>query len=735
MQISVSREDRSQFSASAKYLLIGAYLLSVIVRAFIASKFGAPKSVNGDEDVYISLAQSIFRNHSLFFKGSLFDFSSLLYPLYLSMGYLFYRPDAMIFMFRIMGIVSMSLAVFPSYWLAKDLTGDSQRAFLIAVLSIIIPEMVLSFWILSEVLYYPLIILGLFLVYRSINNQTRDVKTSILLGISAFLVYYSKELGSAFVVSCILFFAIGALFEKDKSKAFLCLASGLFAFIAMYIGSRFLHDILRGREPGGIAYANVILVVKNAIHNISSFYDFCINILNGLAYYTFNTLVGLLFFPVIFVYGNIKNLEKTNGTFARFIALLYLITILQVVIIYVMEGGVSVVPQRVHFRYLFPFTIPIFALFASLEIRKLRLTGRTIMIGLFFFSYMLFFPHYLSRRMGSPIDASRLNPISVMLNEYFSNDRRIGFLGLEYFVSFSILAVLVFIFWQRKIDFRRTRRALLVTMFGVMIILSFSETLLTKKYDVASGSPSYDVEFKKISRLVYDNKSPIAYLASLPNQNLRKELLGNYLYNQMERIVYVPGQFEYPLATRIKYVVIPKNDIVMPYDSLRLIDSKSKMFDLYEEIGSENILKLQKQASKVSDIGKVLEGLREIKDEDSAKIDSYNGNLYDKRIPIVIEKAKSAGLALIGWAVDKAARGPGSSIYLWINNSYYEAEYGLSRLDVARLFKIPKYEKTGFKLVLSLGSLREGEYKARLVVMSETARYYYTSSEYDILIK
>ena len=109
-----------------------------------------------------------------------------------------------------------------------------------------------------------------------------------------------------------------------------------------------------------------------------------------------------------------------------------------------------------------------------------------------------------------------------------------------------------------------------------------------------------------------------------------------------------------------------------------------------------------------------------------AKIDTVDGTAVTDEVATV---SADAPVVIRGWALDSAARAPGSTVYLWIDERYtYRAVYGDERPDVAATTGIAATE-VGFAATLPPGMLTPREHTLTVVVVAADGRSYGVSPQ------
>jgi hypothetical protein len=94
-------------------------------------------------------------------------------------------------------------------------------------------------------------------------------------------------------------------------------------------------------------------------------------------------------------------------------------------------------------------------------------------------------------------------------------------------------------------------------------------------------------------------------------------------------------------------------------------------------------------------------------------------------------------LTLSGWAVDREASGPASSVYINVDGQQdLRAEYGQDRLDVAVFFHRPAYRHSGFAAALPVEGLGLGTHLLRLKILSvDRQQYYWSEHTWTVYIR
>lgn len=85
-------------------------------------------------------------------------------------------------------------------------------------------------------------------------------------------------------------------------------------------------------------------------------------------------------------------------------------------------------------------------------------------------------------------------------------------------------------------------------------------------------------------------------------------------------------------------------------------------------------------------------------------------------------------LVFYGWAVDRIAEDVSGGVYIILDGKKYKAEYGIERIDVARIYNNLSYQYSGFKLSLSADVFTKGKHTMHLRIMTKNRKAFYRST-------
>lgn len=90
-----------------------------------------------------------------------------------------------------------------------------------------------------------------------------------------------------------------------------------------------------------------------------------------------------------------------------------------------------------------------------------------------------------------------------------------------------------------------------------------------------------------------------------------------------------------------------------------------------------------------------------------------------------IKIAQSDALMMSGWAIDTQSKAAAGGVEIIVDGTAFAADYGLKREEIAKYFRNPACEKSGFKLDLPISSMAApGAHQLSLrVIMKDTSGY------------
>ncbi len=168
------------------------YLAAVVLYGILVSCFTATVHIRVDEELYLALAKSFHYEKRFMAGGIPVNYSCVLYSMLISVAYYFYAPERILYVMRLFNVCVMCSSVFPVWLLADRLLGNRRQAVRFGAVSLFLPCLFNSAYIMQEVLSYPLFLWAVYLTYRSVEIwQEEDRISFALTGMSALFAVLS----------------------------------------------------------------------------------------------------------------------------------------------------------------------------------------------------------------------------------------------------------------------------------------------------------------------------------------------------------------------------------------------------------------------------------------------------------------------------------------------------------------------------------------------------------------
>ena len=303
--------------------LIFWYLLFVIVK-FILSYFVFAPSAFGDEYIHAKAARSFF--YSLNFGDSYNGFwDEPLYPLTISVSYIFNDMEVVYIVMKLINTVLSSLVIFPTWFLSKEFISKEKALAVAIVVSLIPPMFSFSPFIMTENLFFPLFLFSVFFIYKSFISPS--YKWDILSGIFVSLTILTRMIG-LILIPAIFGLWILSKFNKENilqtNKKFVLflffiLTMSPWIYIKATTSSEFGADDLIGKY---------VLNTLNAVGSKNQSYPYFRLIPKFFVYSGYLILSSLIIFFLHSIYAFKKIKENYNLFILAFLYLFLLIFIL-----------------------------------------------------------------------------------------------------------------------------------------------------------------------------------------------------------------------------------------------------------------------------------------------------------------------------------------------------------------------------------------------------------------------
>ena len=394
-----------------RYVLISFYFFFCVLR--VASAFIAAKTpvIMPDSALYMHLSRSIFEKGALLFRGQPIRYEYILYPLFLAPLQLLPESVSLFRAAQVANVLVMHLAVFPAYSLARDLTGSHGKGLFTALLMMLMPDFLITQYIMAESLAFPLIITACYAFYKAYGSPF-SLGKGVLWGGLGFMLYMLKP---GFVVIPACFFALllwDSLRGRNMERLYQALAGvlSMLGFVGLF--TVFLRYGLHMSSEQSTLYGSQTHPLTLA-HLLQMF--------NGLFMYGAFVPLAFAFFPVYLPAAHVRSFEGKERQLLKTVLFSLVALVLGTVyVIYYDElHGGDPYSARVHVRYvaaLFPVLMA-YTLSPALDGKRMN-TKLFILLAFSFVCLIRLDGQALLSGNNYPVDAMLLTAASAQTSEF-----------------------------------------------------------------------------------------------------------------------------------------------------------------------------------------------------------------------------------------------------------------------------------------------------------------------------
>lgn len=366
------------------------YIMFVLIYGVIASLFTSTVHIDVDEELYLEMARSFHYEGRFALGGELINYSCILYSMLISLAYFFYAPEHILLIMRLIGVLTMTSAIFPIWLLSKKILVNAKAAFKITIFCMLLPFMFDSAYIMQEVLSYPLFLWVLWFLLCAVEKEA--YKDYFLCALFSVLCFFSKTY--LFFIPVIFNLVEGmdillhrhdnGIAHKVKKLIVYDITYAIF-FAAIYFGSYMINDFVKGTNHYSSQFSHLFPISMATI-----VCGICCCIFY-MAFFIVNT--GMIpFAALIQKQENVSGYKKKFWNYV-FFSILFLVFEIVFMIVLTEEGNV-LIPHKYLFRYFQIFCIPLLLAFLSSEKvfennrKQWLLTGASCGITIFYWCMM-----------------------------------------------------------------------------------------------------------------------------------------------------------------------------------------------------------------------------------------------------------------------------------------------------------------------------------------------------------
>ncbi len=327
------------------------FFISFFIRGYL-SDFPKKMVIYQDELRYLELARSIFHGKGLMVHNSPLGYQKILYSIVIMPALLFQSPDMQIRAIGWINSMIMASAVFPTYALAKRILKKELWIHIVLVVWITLPVFTSTVYFMSEVLFFPLSLWIVYIVYLLIQRDSYKlrVRLNIVLGIVFYAAYLNKEIALYYLLAYLVVRAgYMVMYPKERIKECICLGSMLAAFLLLFIGMKLTFFYGMGNSYNQMGLDAILSVPKLIYLAYGFIYDLLFAV---LAMGVFTVLI-----PIASIY---KQQNDRQRQYMVFLLCALLIGCAAIAYTITVREDYPRRSPRQHLRYLEPLAVPFF---------------------------------------------------------------------------------------------------------------------------------------------------------------------------------------------------------------------------------------------------------------------------------------------------------------------------------------------------------------------------------------
>lgn len=318
-----------------------------------------------DELRYYDIARSLFNGDGLSIRNLPSDFQKIAYSLVIMP---FFAIQDTVFRLKAIGagnIVIMNLSVIFMWLICSELQLNRRTKCCIAFFTAIWPDMMYSMTYMSEVLYWPLTVIFLYLWL--VNERRQSYILAVILGFLCYFMYLTKEIALSFILAYVSYVIIypvlnymladdrknRTLKEFFSKRKFMLLCAFIVAFVICYtvVKMTFFSGLGNSYNQTGL---KAIMSPYNFMYMIYAFF-----------YYVASILVASLIIPAVFPVINFRFMNENSRKLFCYVILWGLVT--SAAVVYTVAGryNLGYVAPEISLRYYGSFFVVLLAIFFS----------------------------------------------------------------------------------------------------------------------------------------------------------------------------------------------------------------------------------------------------------------------------------------------------------------------------------------------------------------------------------
>lgn len=366
----ISKNNATERNTVKILLLI--FLIGVLGHSIIGL-FDKAITVYPDELRYYQIARNIYQGKGLMIRGIGTDFQKIAYALILAPFFGIKNAAFRVIVISCINSILMMLTIFPIWKIGEILKLDKKVRFVISIAFIFIPDLLMSVTFMSEVLYWP--IFFLYIYVWLFNEEKKEKKYAVILGILCYIGYLTKEIFLAMFLAYAVFEILYYMVNKIVCKRSFCKERciNLIIYIVTFVACYILFKVIVFRGMGNSYNQQGIGAILNVYNFLYMLYAFF--------YYIAAILFSIMVMPMAYCISFFK--EFDNIAKKLFMHIMIFLGIATAVIAYTISvrEDLGKITPRLHFRYISPAIIIVLIMFVyalgkfNMDLIKKRIWG------------------------------------------------------------------------------------------------------------------------------------------------------------------------------------------------------------------------------------------------------------------------------------------------------------------------------------------------------------------------
>ncbi len=541
------------------------FIISVIIR-YELSDFLKKIYVYADELRYFSIAENLFKGNGVMIYNQPWDFQKILYSMVIMPAFAFASRVTQIKAICFINAFIMSSGIFPVYLMAKNILENRRDIVLMSLLYITLSDLAYTMTFMSEVVFMPLALWGLYCFYRLfISREKREMyRLSVIIGGLVFLLYLNKEIALSFLMAYMIFvFETAIISSKREKKGFRQIIKEPSVRSLVIMGGFFclLFAIMKLTVFKGMGNS----YNQMGIGAVASWFRLAY-MLYGFFYLLLCVSIAYFYFPILIPVINIKNMRDDRKRFFAFLMLVLLVSVGVIAYTITVREDLGREVPRIHLRYICYLFIPIFMVFwAELKTSALTIQKRTLVIACFLFSAIVWFV-FKGVLNASSVDETALKYISALYNQ-----------GFLFEVSVLKVCLCLVVFFETYLLCKNKKFYLFMTLVTVFMVNGVNNYTAINEY--ASNYKLQTQDYKEVEelRLFISSKSDENFLILSDRLEDDQRILDTYVegnnvftasieqFNEANNagIEYINEMDIYPLLGKTPYKTLERIDYII----------------------------------------------------------------------------------------------------------------------------------------------------------------------------